>query len=338
MDWAVTGIGVVTSWGAGRENFASAWRAGRVALGDLTRLAPSGPCEHAAEIVDYDWRTALISKQTFADRATQWAMGAIRGAMDDAGWTVPVPDPAAHDTASHEPSAPSGDTLRADVANPAPGAESVHAEGTKTGPVGLYLATMYGCLEAAEAFFGPVAAGKGKTASALVFSHSYPNGPAALASIEFGLRGPGMVYAGAAEAGAWAWRDADAAMRRPPATGHGGGLRLIVGAVDALSAGVLGHGAATGRHPDTRGRTPPTCVDGVDEADAAFWGRVPGEAAVFFALESLTAATSRNARVWARGDEVRTAWGAETAMAWRMGDAGAATAGLALAARLCATD
>ncbi len=243
----VTGIGIVSPLGIGREAVAASLAEGRSGVSELTLFDPVGGCEHAAEVGDYDWQDSLSSVQTYADRATQLAMGAARMALEDAGFPVPLPEEAA--------------------------------------PVGLAYGTCWGCLEAAETFYQPLAEGKGRTARSLVFSHSYPNSPTSLIAVELGLRGYSTSWAGAPAAGLWAVRSACDAIASGSATA------VLAGGCDALSAARLASLAAEGRLPRTEGASHPSRAS----AEAP-WGEVPGEAAVFWLLESPASAHERNAR------------------------------------------
>jgi 3-oxoacyl-[acyl-carrier-protein] synthase II len=242
----VTGIGIVSPLGIGREAVARALRESRSGVAELTLAEPLGGCEHAAEVGDYDWQAHLLSVQTYADRATQLALGAARMALEDAGLAVPVP---------------------------------AEAE-----PVGLVYATGWGCLDAAEAFYEPVAQGRGRSARSLVFSHSYPNSPTSLVAVELGLRGYSTSWAGAPGAGGWALRSASDALAT------GAAARVLVGASDALSAPRLASLDADGVLPRTGELAPPA-----DASGEAPWRDVPGEAAVFLLLESPESASRRGA-------------------------------------------
>jgi len=302
---AITGLGVVCGLGEGREAWTRAWREGRTGLGWLTLVPPAaGPggnaCEYASEApAGWDWREAFRSRQAYADRASALAVAAARGAMGDAGWKVPLP-----------------------AGGPA---------------AGLSMGTLYGAVASAGAFHGPVGRGGGKTASALVFSHSYPNSPAALCCIELGLRGHSAVFAGTRDAGLRALLHAAGALARG---GRAGITRLLAGAADALSGPVVAHlAAAAGAGPwPGGGGDPPDRVDGVPPAEAARWAEAPGEAGVFFALETAASARERGARALAWWNEplAREAARRASAIAWRLGDCGAATPLLALAALLLA--
>ncbi len=87
----ITGIGMVSPLGVGRAAVSAALAEGKSGIGDLTLFEPPGNCEHAAEVGAYDWRDYLFSKQTYADRCTQLAVGAARLALEDAGLPTPVP-------------------------------------------------------------------------------------------------------------------------------------------------------------------------------------------------------------------------------------------------------
>jgi 3-oxoacyl-[acyl-carrier-protein] synthase II len=254
-------------------------RKGACGVADLTLYAPVGQCEHAAEIgEEYDWKSFCFSKQTYADRCTSLAVGAARLALEDAGVGLPIPE-----------------------------------DGQETG---IIFGTRWGCLETNQTFFEPLAEGRGKRASSLVFSHSYPNCPTSFIAIEMGLRGYSTSFSGS-DAGEWALRGAvDALM-------SGAAGRILVGASDALARAAVSHLKAEDELPDTEGRTP-------TEAEAEMWGRVPGEAAVFLLLEKSETPGKRGQLPLAGNDPEGLT------PDWRDGNAGAAGALLGLARKIIA--
>jgi len=247
----ITGLGVVSPLGIGRQAFTRSIQESRIGIDDLTLAEPAGLCEHAAEIVDYDWHDYLFTKQTYADRCTQISVGAARLALEDAGLLVPI---------SEE-----------------------HA------PVGICFGTCWGCIASSEKFYDPIAQGKGKSASSLVFSHSYPNCPTSFVAIEMGLRGYSTSFTGSRDAGLWALRSGLDALC------SGAADQLLVGAADAFSELAWAHLDKVGALPDTRGLMP-------SETEKESWARVPGEAAVFLVLEKQTTAFARNANILAAAD------------------------------------
>lgn len=244
VEIAVSGIGVVSPLGIGRRAFITACHEQRHGIGDLTLCEPAGVCEHAAEVSGYDWKPFCFSKQTYLDRTTQLLLGAARLALEDSA--IPLP-----------------------ISEEAP-------------TVGFCLGTRWGCLESAERFYDPIARGKGKTASSLVFSHSYPNCPTSFVAIELGLRGYSTSFTGSRLAGLWALRSAFDAIRL------GAAERALVAAVDAISAAALGHAEKRGELPDTRRQKPPERLP-----PDSFWARVPGEGAVCLSLETAASVQER---------------------------------------------
>jgi 3-oxoacyl-[acyl-carrier-protein] synthase II len=86
----VTGLGVLSATGVGRDVFWSALRAGRSAIGPLTLVDASRyPSRVAGEVREFDPRTLLgpdFRARRHA-RSSQFAAGAVRLAMEDAGMT-----------------------------------------------------------------------------------------------------------------------------------------------------------------------------------------------------------------------------------------------------------
>jgi hypothetical protein len=250
----ITGMGMVTPWGTGREAFAGGVAAGRPALAELTLFEPPGRCELAAEVGEYDYAPFLFSTQPYLDRTTALAAGAAREALDAAGLDLPVPEDA-------------------------------------SAPVGLALGTAWGCMESMDRFAQPLRAGKPKLAQGLVFSHSFPNSPASVLSIEYGLRGYASVHAGSRLAGFWALASAAEAIL------SGRSEAVLVGAADSLSLPVLAHKDAAGLL--THGPSP-------EPFNPQSSGTVPAEGACFLVLESAAHAHSRQAPVlglWQSGWE-----------------------------------
>jgi len=205
-------------------------------IGELTLFAPPGKCEHAGEVTSYDWKQYLFSNQTYSDRCTQLALGAARLVLEEAGLTLPL------------------------------------AEDQE---VGLCFGTCWGCLDSAERFYAPLAAGKGKLASSLVFSHSYSNCPTSFVAIEFGLRGYSASFAGSTEAGWWAL------LAGYDALISGAAARVLVGAAEGLSRAWFAHAEAEGKIPDTSEQVLPEKV-----AAGSPWSEIPSEGAFFMLLES----------------------------------------------------
>ncbi|MBN2712158.1 MAG: hypothetical protein JXR97_06935 [Planctomycetes bacterium] len=234
----ISGIGVVSPVGIGKAEFFAGLEAGKSGIDELTLFEPVGKCEHAAEVGEFEWKEYCFSKQTYADRCTGFALASARMALEDGGVGLPVPE-----------------------------------ESEKTG---FCFGTMWGCAESMEKFFEPVAQGKGKRASSLVFSHSYPNCPTSFTCIELGLRGYSTSFAGSPLAGLWALRSAFDAV----ASGACG--RVVAGAADALSHIRFSNAEANQTLPATAGLTPP--APGGKGWD--LWSRVPGEGAVSLLLES----------------------------------------------------
>jgi len=133
----VTGVGVVSSIGIGRDDFTLT----------LSRGGKNPGVVESFSVEDY-----LESEKTYLDRCSAFTLAACALALKDARlplrFTPPLADSA-----------------------------------------GICLGTAYGCLQTMEDFFRRVLERGPRHANSLLFSHSYANTPASLASIEFGLRG-----------------------------------------------------------------------------------------------------------------------------------------------------
>jgi 3-oxoacyl-[acyl-carrier-protein] synthase II len=86
----VTGIGLVSPIGTGKDAFWAALMAGRSGVGRITRFDPSGfDTTIAAEVGDFDASTFMDKKEVRRnDRFVQFAYAASRMALDDAQFTI----------------------------------------------------------------------------------------------------------------------------------------------------------------------------------------------------------------------------------------------------------
>jgi 3-oxoacyl-[acyl-carrier-protein] synthase II len=86
----ITGMGLITPIGTGREQFWNNLRAGKIGVRRITRFDPeSFPSQMAAEVDDFDPRDYLSAKRRkWTDRFAQFAVGAARLALDDAAFSV----------------------------------------------------------------------------------------------------------------------------------------------------------------------------------------------------------------------------------------------------------
>ncbi|MBN1256706.1 MAG: hypothetical protein JXA52_03260, partial [Planctomycetes bacterium] len=198
-----------------------------------------------AEVPDFEYADYIFSTQPYLDRTTALAVVTAKTALEDAGLALPL------------------------------GADSPD-------PVGLCFGSCWGCYNSIERFSAPLLAGKPKTAQGLVFMHSFPNSPASLISIEFGLHGFASVTSGSRLAGLWAIEEALSAIR------EGTSSCILAGASEALSAPVFAH---YGEKNELSGGKAPQPFSKNAE------GTILGEGAVFFLLESAAHAQNRNAKI-----------------------------------------
>lgn len=82
----VTGLGVLSPIGTGKENFWAACLAGKNGIGKITRFDPTGyTSQIAGEVLDFDPAQFIDKKEIKRmDRYTQFALAATRLAVDDA--------------------------------------------------------------------------------------------------------------------------------------------------------------------------------------------------------------------------------------------------------------
>jgi 3-oxoacyl-[acyl-carrier-protein] synthase II len=85
-DVVITGIGPVSAIGTGRAATRQALESARSGIHDITLFDVEGmPTRRAAEIRDFDLEQILETRQSYLDRASQFALGATQLALDDAG-------------------------------------------------------------------------------------------------------------------------------------------------------------------------------------------------------------------------------------------------------------
>jgi 3-oxoacyl-(acyl-carrier-protein) synthase len=190
-DVFVTGLGTVSPYGLEPLLLHDGAESVASAIGELTLFEPPGACEYAAEVPEFDSSPFLHSTQPYLDRTTALALAATRSALDAAGIETPLDE-----------SAPL---------------------------TGIVYGSCWGCAGSIERFSEPILNGRPKTAQGLLFLHSFPNTPASLAAIEYGLRGHSAVFAGSRLAGLWALQHACEAIA------SGRAERLLCVAAESLS-------------------------------------------------------------------------------------------------------
>ena len=91
----VTGVGVVSPIGIGKEAFWRALIAGKCGIGPVTHFdASSYPCKIAAEVNDFEATNFLTPKSARRiSRGTQFAIVSTQKAFEDSGLNLPDEDP-----------------------------------------------------------------------------------------------------------------------------------------------------------------------------------------------------------------------------------------------------
>lgn len=160
----------------------------------------------------FDIRDYTETKYHYLDKASAYTMAVIRMAMDSSGF----------DTGSYD----------------------MYGAGLVTG-------TEWGCSTSMEMFQEKLLDSDPKFATPFLFSNSFPNSPAALASIEFGIKGYNTVYSGSDTSG----------------------LFSVIGAVDALQQGKARTAFAVG-------------TDGLSQTTADFYGDGTSDGAACLVLSA----------------------------------------------------
>ena len=160
----ITGMGVVSAIGVGRDEFAAALKARRCGISEVTGFDAEGcRCLLAAEVVDFDVEAFLESRKNYLDRNTELAFGAARLALDDS-------------------------RLRISEEN----AERI----------GLSIGTAFGNVESVLTFHRQLVEKGARLVSPFIFPHTYNNTTASLLAIEHAqrwLRRWGLTYYGCCE-------------------------------------------------------------------------------------------------------------------------------------------
>ncbi len=161
---AVTGMGLLSPLGIGREATAEALRKGRANVGLPTLFdALIYTMQVAGEVPDFDPKAHVETPKTYLDRCSALTLAACYLAVRDAAlaWqdVAPARRSLAHGTAC-------------------------------------------GCLDSLLKVTAKIQQAGIKTASPMIFTHALINSPASLAAIEYSVRGPAPTFACGALAGA----------------------------------------------------------------------------------------------------------------------------------------
>ena len=216
--------------------------------GEVTRFdIPESAPSAAFEIDDFNLNAYIPTKHPFIDRASAFALAASAQALAEAGL--------------------------------------LDADGKVKLETGCCYGTAFGCLETMAFYADKLKTKAAKFAPPLPFTHSYPNSPSALASIQFGLKGYSVTMAGGNNAGINALASAISAIKA------GRAERALVVASDALSEPVWKHLYATRRIASR----PPSGALATDSD-----GCVPSEGGAAFVIETESSAKTRGARIIAK--------------------------------------
>ncbi|MCX7599358.1 MAG: hypothetical protein N2512_10935 [Armatimonadetes bacterium] len=231
---AVTGIGILSPLGIGREATAEALASGRANIEPPTLFDASlYGTQRAGEVPGFAPKAFVETPKTYLDRCTALTLAACYLAVRDANlpWAESAP-------------------VRRSISH----------------------GTAFGCLDSMVALTSRVQSSGARSASPIIFSHSFINAPASLAAIEYSVRGPAPTFASGDLAGA-------------EALVYGASL-VASGAVDFCLAG------------GTEALSEPLYA-ALDDAGRLAAGLTPAEAAVMLVLEPVKAVGDRGARILA---------------------------------------
>lgn len=257
---AVTGLGILSPMGIGRHATAEALDGGRANLGPPTVFdAALYSVQRAGEVPGFVPKALLETPKTYLDRCSALTLAACYLAVRDAGLQW---------------------------------LESLPERRS------LSHGTAFGCLDSMMAFTSRIQAAGAKSASPIVFSHSFINTPASLAAIEYSVRGPAPTFASGDLAGA------EAIIYGAHLVGSGTVDFCLAGGAEALSEALYA---------------------ALDDAGRLAAGLTPSEASVMLVLEPLEAALARGAGIVAvltgaalagSLSQALTAAGAENVQPW----------------------
>ena len=164
MAAAVTGLGIVSPLGIGRDAWRTGLRERRANIGPPTLFDASiYEVQRAAEVPDFDPKQFVESPKTYLDRCSALTLASCYLAVRDAG--LPLQD--------------------------------VQPERRS-----LSHGTAFGCLDSMMLVSERMAAHGPRAASPMIFTHAFMNSPASLAAIEYSVRGPAATFVNGSFAGA----------------------------------------------------------------------------------------------------------------------------------------
>ncbi|MDT8390579.1 MAG: beta-ketoacyl-[acyl-carrier-protein] synthase family protein [Lentisphaeria bacterium] len=241
----ITGIGPVSSIGVGKADFFEGLAIGDDGVGACLLYPEDRFADMAVgEVVDFVLKDYFSKPKGYLDRATQFAFAGAALALRDAG---------------------------------------LSCDGTAGNRRGIALGTETGCLETAGTFYADYLTKGPRFVKPILFPHTYVNTSISMLAIEYGLRGPHVVFASGAAAGPQAILAAVDQIRLGRAD------MMLTGGVEALSREWLTALSAEGALAD----------DGVSAPfDRAASGLVPGEGAAILVLEDFEHAAARGARIY----------------------------------------
>ncbi len=162
----ITGVGVVSPIGIGREAFAEGLRSGCSGIKDVTGFdVEKLPSTLAAEVTDLHIEEYLRSAKNYLDRNSELAFAACELAIRDAGIEIPATNP---------------DRLA------------------------LCFGSKWGNIQTMAAFAAKLREKGPRFAPPFLFPHTYPNTTPSLLSIEYGIKGYNEVFFGSVLSGAMA--------------------------------------------------------------------------------------------------------------------------------------
>jgi len=172
----ITGVGIASPIGIGREAFSEGLKSGRCGIQAVTGFDAEGlPSSLAAEVADLRIEEYLRSAKNYLDRNSELAFAACELAIRDAALEVSVTNP---------------DRLA------------------------LCFGSQWGNIQTMAAFAAKLREKGPRLAPPFLFPHTYPNTTPSLLSIEYGIKGYNEVFFGSALSGAMAVAAAAREVRR----------------------------------------------------------------------------------------------------------------------------
>ena len=171
----ISGAGILSALGIGREEVSAAWAEGESACFPLARLPWAGEPPETGEVPDFDLAEFGVTPKPYLDAASRYLLAAC------------------------------GEALASGALN---------REQTARCRAGISIGSAWGCTETAQRFFADYVRKGPRLVKPMLFPHTYANTAISLAAMEWSLRGNHANLTSSHTASAWALVDALLSLRK----------------------------------------------------------------------------------------------------------------------------